>query len=124
MTRGEDIDKARGCLVRSAAVEPARAYLGTPRILRADGSRPALGRDVRYVSVAARERIRHRRCAMSPRRVRRAPEKTRPDPVDQVESWPDGDWVVRPVPGAAATKLYRCPMRPGDPARRPARGGM
>lgn len=26
-----------------------------------------------------------------------------------VEEWPDGDWVVRQVPGAAATKLYRCP---------------
>lgn len=27
----------------------------------------------------------------------------------QTQSWPDGDWVVRQVPGAAATKLYRCP---------------
>jgi hypothetical protein len=27
----------------------------------------------------------------------------------QVESWPDGDWVVRQVPGAATTKVYRCP---------------
>jgi hypothetical protein len=27
----------------------------------------------------------------------------------QVESWPDGDWVVRQVPGIAATKMYRCP---------------
>ncbi|MBO0823089.1 MAG: hypothetical protein J2P27_04415, partial [Actinobacteria bacterium] len=27
----------------------------------------------------------------------------------QVEEWPDGSWVVRQVPGAAATKLYRCP---------------
>jgi hypothetical protein len=36
----------------------------------------------------------------------------------RVESWPDGDWVVRQVPGAAATKQYRCPgcdqeIRPG-----------
>jgi hypothetical protein len=27
----------------------------------------------------------------------------------QVEQWPDGEWVVRQVPGAAAVKLYRCP---------------
>jgi hypothetical protein len=27
----------------------------------------------------------------------------------QVQSWPDGDWVIRQVPGAAATKMYRCP---------------
>ncbi|MGO8958013.1 MAG: ATP/GTP-binding protein [Streptosporangiaceae bacterium] len=27
----------------------------------------------------------------------------------QLQEWPDGDWVVRQVPGAAATKLYRCP---------------
>jgi hypothetical protein len=27
----------------------------------------------------------------------------------QIESWPDGDWVVRQVPGPAATKVYRCP---------------
>jgi hypothetical protein len=27
----------------------------------------------------------------------------------QVQSWPDGDWVVRQVPGAAAVKMYRCP---------------
>ncbi|WP_277681602.1 hypothetical protein [Saccharomonospora azurea] len=25
------------------------------------------------------------------------------------ESGPDGDWVVRSVPGAQATKTYRCP---------------
>ena len=25
------------------------------------------------------------------------------------ESWPDGDWIVRMVPGAAAVKSYRCP---------------
>ena len=28
---------------------------------------------------------------------------------ERTESAPDGDWVVRPVPGAAATKPYRCP---------------
>jgi hypothetical protein len=27
----------------------------------------------------------------------------------QLEEWPDGAWIVRQVPGAAATKLYRCP---------------
>jgi hypothetical protein len=27
----------------------------------------------------------------------------------QVEKWPDGDWVVRQVTGSAATKPYRCP---------------
>lgn len=26
-----------------------------------------------------------------------------------LESWPDGDWVVRAVPGGAAVKPYRCP---------------
>jgi hypothetical protein len=28
---------------------------------------------------------------------------------EQTESWPDGDWVVRLVPGAASAKSYRCP---------------
>jgi len=27
----------------------------------------------------------------------------------RVESGPDGDWLVRSVTGAAATKTYRCP---------------
>jgi len=36
----------------------------------------------------------------------------------QTQEWPDGEWVVRQVPGAAATKTYRCPgcdqeIRPG-----------
>ena len=36
----------------------------------------------------------------------------------RTETWPDGDWVVRQVPGAAAAKTYRCPgcdqeIRPG-----------
>jgi len=67
-----------------------------------------------------------------PRRPRRgagrlpAPARGGPDgeePVirlgpEQLQSWPDGDWVVRPVPGAAAVKTYRCPgcdqeIRPG-----------
>ncbi|MDP9431611.1 MAG: hypothetical protein M3P91_02510 [Actinomycetota bacterium] len=41
-------------------------------------------------------------------------------PVESLESWPDGDWVVRPVTGAASTKSYRCPgcdqeIRPATP---------
>lgn len=28
---------------------------------------------------------------------------------ERVEEWPDGDWVVRPVTGAATRKTYRCP---------------
>ncbi|MEP7024215.1 MAG: hypothetical protein ABJB47_10525 [Actinomycetota bacterium] len=28
---------------------------------------------------------------------------------ERTETWPDGDWVVRQVPGAATGKLYRCP---------------
>jgi hypothetical protein len=40
--------------------------------------------------------------------------------VEQVESWPDGDFVVRRVTGSAATKAYRCPgcdheIRPATP---------
>ncbi len=27
----------------------------------------------------------------------------------QVQEWPDGEWVVRQVPGSAAAKEYRCP---------------
>jgi hypothetical protein len=66
---------------------------------------------------------------MSPRRARRLPDETPrrrrggaagggrdpsgdPDGVvgpEQIESWPDGDWVVRLVPGAASAKSYRCP---------------
>jgi hypothetical protein len=29
--------------------------------------------------------------------------------VTRRESGPDGDWVVRSVPGAASAKAYRCP---------------
>ena len=37
---------------------------------------------------------------------------------ERIESGPDGDWVVRAVPGTAAVKTYRCPgcdqeIRPG-----------
>jgi hypothetical protein len=27
----------------------------------------------------------------------------------QLQEWPDGDWIVRQVPSAAASKTYRCP---------------
>lgn len=40
------------------------------------------------------------------RPARPAPRPQRPDPV---ESHSDGDWVVRPLTGASATKPYRCP---------------
>lgn len=69
---------------------------------------------------------------MSPRRARRLPDETPrrghrggapgvagtgrgpdDDPAtagpERTESWPDGDWVVRLVPGAASVKSYRCP---------------
>ncbi|MGH3141774.1 MAG: hypothetical protein ACRDWG_01795 [Actinomycetes bacterium] len=41
-------------------------------------------------------------------------------PSQQVESWPDGDWVVRLVTGSASAKPYRCPgcdheIRPATP---------
>lgn len=41
-------------------------------------------------------------------------------PLEQVEAWPDGDWVVRPVTGAGSARAYRCPgcdqeVRPGVP---------
>jgi hypothetical protein len=58
---------------------------------------------------------------MSPRRTRRpAPPAPPPSGPEQVESWPDGDWVIRLVPGAASAKSYRCPgcdqeIRPGMP---------
>ncbi|HYN95346.1 MAG TPA: hypothetical protein VES42_15980 [Pilimelia sp.] len=53
---------------------------------------------------------------MSPRRHRREadapppvdPERTRRG-VEAVQAWPDGDWLVRSVPGGAAGKVYRCP---------------
>ena len=32
-----------------------------------------------------------------------------PAGLQRTEEWSDGDWVVRLVPGVAATKAYRCP---------------
>ena len=69
---------------------------------------------------------------MSPRRARRLPDETPrrtrggagpgtagarrgpgSDPAaagpEQMESWPDGDWVVRLVPGAASAKSVPLP---------------
>ncbi|HEX6194940.1 MAG TPA: hypothetical protein VFZ37_03465 [Jiangellaceae bacterium] len=39
---------------------------------------------------------------------------------EQVEQWPDGDWVVRRITGSSSTKPYRCPgcdqqIRPATP---------
>ncbi|MGZ4596826.1 MAG: hypothetical protein ACXV4A_13505 [Actinomycetes bacterium] len=62
-----------------------------------------------------------------PRQNRRRPQE--PTPTDAAamgrgavrrDSGPDGDWYVRPVTGAAATKTYRCPgcdqeIRPATP---------
>jgi len=51
---------------------------------------------------------------MSPRRHQRRDEVTpldleRAQRVDTVQTWSDGDWLVRTIPGGAATKTYRCP---------------
>ena len=59
---------------------------------------------------------------MSPRRIRRersGPPAPVPGP-ERAESWPDGDWIVRRVPGAGTGKVYRCPgcdqeIAPGTP---------
>jgi hypothetical protein len=59
---------------------------------------------------------------VSPRRIRRdrsGPPEPVPGP-ERVESWPDGDWVVRQIPGAGSAKAYRCPgcdqeIVPGTP---------
>ena len=48
---------------------------------------------------------------MSPRKTRRQRPAAPSAPLgpERIEEWPDDEWVVRPVPGAAATKSYRCP---------------
>ncbi|WP_187351928.1 hypothetical protein [Allosaccharopolyspora coralli] len=59
-------------------------------------------------------------------RERRSAPRSGPRPVgaalgaSRVEPGPDGDWMVRSVPAAQATKTYRCPgcdheIRPGIP---------
>lgn len=50
----------------------------------------------------------------------RLPDAAALGPPERVESWPDGEWVVRPISGAASTKSYRCPgcdqeIRPATP---------
>lgn len=57
-----------------------------------------------------------------PRRRRATPRAGRPGgrPAATVEEAADGDWVVRPVAGAATGKTYRCPgcdqeIRPRTP---------
>lgn len=63
-----------------------------------------------------------------PRRNRPKQSKGTPEPRPlgggvaghRVEAGPGGDWLVRDVPGAHATKTYRCPgcdheIRPGTP---------
>jgi hypothetical protein len=57
------------------------------------------------------------------RRNRRAPDdepRALGGAHQDVEEHPDGDWAVRRISGAAATKTYRCPgcdqeIRPGVP---------
>jgi hypothetical protein len=59
---------------------------------------------------------------VSPRRIRRdrsGPAEPVPGP-ERTESWPDGDWIVRRIPGAGTAKAYRCPgcdqeIVPGTP---------
>ncbi|WP_433328051.1 ATP/GTP-binding protein [Spirillospora sp. CA-294931] len=53
---------------------------------------------------------------MSPRKNRRTAPGDGRSPGGGGASWaqetedgPDGEWIVRPVTGAAATKPYRCP---------------
>ena len=48
---------------------------------------------------------------MSPRKTRKLRPAAPAAPLgpERIEDWPDGDWVVRQIPGAAATKAYRCP---------------
>jgi len=60
---------------------------------------------------------------MSPRRARRREDDVRPLSVGSfgvTQEHPDGEWVVRTLTGAQATKTYRCPgcdqeIRPGMP---------
>jgi hypothetical protein len=47
---------------------------------------------------------------VSPRRTRRPREEPRPVPAhEHTEQWPDGEWIVRSIPGANSAKAYRCP---------------
>jgi hypothetical protein len=53
---------------------------------------------------------------VSPRRHRRSPDAARTVDegqvrrgVDGVQTWSDGEWAVRTIPGGSASKVYRCP---------------
>ncbi|MEK9956274.1 MAG: hypothetical protein ACPGCP_03085 [Candidatus Nanopelagicales bacterium] len=53
-------------------------------------------------------------------RRRPEPERAAPRSNQQIESHPDGDWIVRSLTGSSATKTYRCPgcdheIRPATP---------
>lgn len=58
---------------------------------------------------------------MSPRRARRREDEPRPlvlSAFPTTEEHPDGEWLVRRITAAGATKTYRCPgcsqeVRPG-----------
>lgn len=60
---------------------------------------------------------------MSPRRHHRRDEAApldleRAQRTESVQSWQDGEWTVRTIPGSSAVKMYRCPgcaqeIRPG-----------
>jgi hypothetical protein len=57
----------------------------------------------------------HRRDDAPPLDVERARQG-----VQRVQTWSDGDWTVRTIPGGASAKTYRCPgcnqeIRPGTP---------
>ncbi|HWM59214.1 MAG TPA: hypothetical protein VNO83_15390 [Pseudonocardia sp.] len=43
------------------------------------------------------------------RRDRPPPPRLASAGITRAETGPDGDWLVRSVPGAASTKPYRCP---------------
>jgi hypothetical protein len=53
------------------------------------------------------------RRARRPRPATKAADADADDPArlgpTQLQEWPDGDWLVRQVPGGAAAKVYRCP---------------
>jgi hypothetical protein len=53
---------------------------------------------------------------VSPRRHHRSSDAVRPVDrdgvrrgVDGVQAWRDSEWAVRPIPGSASAKTYRCP---------------
>jgi hypothetical protein len=91
-------------------------------VIRQDG-RTALAGAGRGVRVASGHPVPLEN--VSPRRNRPRPEQVAPldgdgarRGVEGVQSWRDGEWQVRGIPGSAAVKTYRCPgcdqeIRPG-----------